>query len=236
VRNAVVYRGLDILGWARHDAVVLNQPRTAEWLSRLGWGGLVRQFAQTTFHSFWAQFGWMGVLVDSRIYLALALVSAVVLVGFAFWLLRLSVNKSMLSGWQWQGLALMAAWFGLTALLYIGYNVKFVQHQGRYLFPAMPAIALAAALGWREALRPTRARFLAYLGVAALIAALAGGVAAGTGLKTLLPLLVLGTLGFAAVWRIGGRAGRWATVAAYLALVALDMVCLFEFIVPQLRV
>jgi hypothetical protein len=35
----------------------------------------------------------------------------------------------------------------LTAVEYVGYNLGFAQFQGRYLFPALPAIGLGAALG-----------------------------------------------------------------------------------------
>ena len=49
---------------------------------------------------------------------------------------------------------LVVGFLGLSALLtlgvYVSYNVIFVQPQGRYLFPALPAIALAVALGWQE--------------------------------------------------------------------------------------
>ena len=37
--------------------------------------------------------------------------------------------------------------FILTLLEFLGYNLTFVQHQGRYLFPALVPIAAAAALG-----------------------------------------------------------------------------------------
>ena len=75
---------------------------------------------------------------------------------------------------------------GLSALLtlgiYVSYNVIFVQPQGRYLFPALPAIALAVALGWQEVVsRPAAARWagvvlLATAGLAGLIGLLRLGV------------------------------------------------------------
>ena len=81
LRNVSVYGGLDIWGLGRHDAVVLKQPRTTEWLARLGAITFAKEFVLTTFRSFWAQFGWMGILVDQRIYLILALLCAVVGLG-----------------------------------------------------------------------------------------------------------------------------------------------------------
>jgi hypothetical protein len=38
--------------------------------------------------------------------------------------------------------------FALTVFGYLYYNVTFVQHQGRYLFPALIPIGLAFAIGW----------------------------------------------------------------------------------------
>jgi hypothetical protein len=51
------------------------------------------------------------------------------------------VNAARDGGW------LLVALAGLTALAYVGYNLSFVQFQGRYLFPALPALGLGAALG-----------------------------------------------------------------------------------------
>jgi hypothetical protein len=42
---------------------------------------------------------------------------------------------------------LLSLTFILTLLEFLGYNLTFVQHQGRYLFPALVPIATAAALG-----------------------------------------------------------------------------------------
>jgi hypothetical protein len=46
--------------------------------------------------------------------------------------------------------------FGLTAGVYVFYNVQFVQHQGRYFFPALIPIATGFAVGlslWSKPLR-----------------------------------------------------------------------------------
>jgi len=232
IRNATVYGGLDILGLERHGAIVLGQPTTADWLARLGWGGLAREFAVTTFRSFWAQFGWMGVLVDQRIYQALAVVSLLALAGLCLFLLRAAANRGMLSGFQWKALGFLGLWLGLTGAAYLWYNAQFVQHQGRYLFPAMPAIALGMALGLRETFRPTRARLLALLSALGIAASLAMVVFTGRAFKTLSLLLGLSALGYIVIWRLGpARAWIW-DVAAYALFVALDYICLFGYIVP----
>jgi len=45
---------------------------------------------------------------------------------------------------------LLALTLGLAVALYLYYNLLFVQFQGRYLYPALPVIALGAALGLRQ--------------------------------------------------------------------------------------
>lgn len=232
VRNVMAYGGADILGLQRHNAIVLGQPTTAEWLARLGWGGVARELVVTTFRSFWAQFGWMGVLIDQRIYQALALFSLVVLLGLLLYLLRVRVNRHLLTPFQWRALGILGLWFLSTTLLYLWYNVQFVQHQGRYLFPALPAIALAVALGFAETLRPSRARLIALLSTLGIAASLALVLLTDRAFKTLSLLLGLAALMYIVVWRLGARR-TWAWEAGlYLLLVGLDVVCLFRFIVP----
>ena len=77
VRNLVVYGGFDILGTAAHNAIVIGQPRTIDWIATIGLGGMLRAFAQTTFQSFWGQFGWMGVVMPSWVYGPLLLFTVV---------------------------------------------------------------------------------------------------------------------------------------------------------------
>lgn len=232
IRNIAVYGGLDVLGLQRHSAIVVGQPTTAEWAARIGWGGLVREFVVTTFRSFWAQFGWMGVLVDQRLYQALALMSLVAVVGLLLFVLRAVVNRGMLSGVQWKALGLLALWVALTFASYLWYNAQFVQHQGRYLFPALPAIALGLALGIRETFRPTRARLLAFASAGSIAASLAMAAFTGRAFKTLSLLLGLLALAYAIVWRLGPRRAWIWHVAAYVLFVALDGICLFGYIVP----
>ena len=139
------------------------------------------------------------------------------------------------------------ALLGLSALLtlgvYVSYNVIFVQPQGRYLFPALPAIALAVALGWQEVVnRPAAARWagvvlLATAGLAGLIGLLRQGVNKWS-------LAILGGAGLAlAGWSLGipRVSGPWrARLVAlafglpFVALPLLDLYALYAFILPQL--
>jgi hypothetical protein len=211
-RDLAVYGGTDILGLQRHNAVVIGQPRTSEWLATYGTVEVARRFFLTTFHSFWGQFGWMGVVMDQRVYLALALYSIGLVVGVFIALFRQARHRLKADGYGWlsprsglnpstkpdsplpegdvspgakrsgeglgvrvsvgdfekalatntaalaenrpqlltrfqrESLLLLLTSALLTLGLYLYYNLSFVQHQGRYLFPALIPIGLAAAM------------------------------------------------------------------------------------------
>jgi hypothetical protein len=49
--------------------------------------------------------------------------------------------------------------FLLTLAVHIGYNLTFVQHQGRYLFPALLPIGVGVAVGLGVWLRPFISRW-----------------------------------------------------------------------------
>ncbi|HIP95741.1 MAG TPA: hypothetical protein EYH32_00815, partial [Anaerolineae bacterium] len=235
VRNVSVYGGLDILGLARHEAVVVGQPRTADWLVQYGVAGLARDFLLTTFRSFWAQFGWMGVLVDERIYLLLALLCAIVGSGFLIYLVRVIRQKDTLSAHQKAALGLLALSAFLTLLSYLWYNVKFVQHQGRYLFPALVPLGLFFALGLREVLAREGARIVAILGLAGLLILAAKGLLTGDFNKWSMALLGGTALAFGLKTLLPERYDDFAFALPYLGLFALDAICLFGFIGPYFR-
>ena len=169
IRNVAAYGWPDLIASIRHDAVVMGQTTPAEWIARFGLGGYLRDFAVTTFHSFWGQFGWMGVPMNDRYYLVLAVCSLVVLVGLLWYLAhhaRITFQKP--------GFWLLGAWILFAALAYVGYNVKYVQFQGRYLFPALIPVGLAFTIGlrqWTTRLPPNwqdAALATPYIGLAAL--------------------------------------------------------------------
>ncbi|MFQ5399327.1 MAG: DUF2142 domain-containing protein [Anaerolineae bacterium] len=154
-RNLAVYGGLDFLGKAAHDAVVVGQPRTADWVAELGAAEVARRFISTTFHSFWGQFGWMAAPFAPRVYALLWLFSAIVAAGLITLIYRRHSNRAFILTPQW--LALIAA-LVLTLGVHAGYNLTFVQHQGRYLFPALLPIGLGVALGLGAWARPLARR------------------------------------------------------------------------------
>ena len=235
VRNILTYGGLDILGLGRHDAITVGQLRTAEWLAANGTASLVQRFIRTTFQSFWGQFGWMGVLLDSRLYTLLALLSALAAGGVIGWWVRLARRQTTLYAHEARALAVLGASALLTTLGYLWYNLQFVQHQGRYLFPALIPIGLAFAAGLYHVTSPAGARPASLL--------LAGGAAILIirGFITHDPSLFWAALlaGLALVlalqgWRGSRRTQRVMLAAVYAGLWALDWLCLFAFIVPAL--
>lgn len=150
VRNVVVYGGLDLFGRQRHSAVVVGQWQTVDWIAAYGWGAFWDRVWNFTFKSFWGVFGWMGVFMDQRIYTGLLIATLLSVAGCLLFLIRSLRDPDRLSRRQWASLGLLALSIVLTFGTYVWYNLTFVQHQGRYLFPALVPIALFAALGCRE--------------------------------------------------------------------------------------
>ena len=150
LRNIAVYGGLDFLATARHDSVVVGQLRTSEALALWGPGRYAQRFIQTTFQSFWGQFGWMGVVMDQRVYLALLVFSAGLLLGLAGTAVDYWRSGQRLRPEQADLTVVLAFALVLAVAVYLYYNLTFVQFQGRYLYPALPIIALGAALALRQ--------------------------------------------------------------------------------------
>jgi hypothetical protein len=123
----------DPLATSRHAAVVLDQPRFPGFSLEY-----VSSFATISFHSFWAQFGWMGVVAPDRLYWAYGLLTVVAVAG----LLR-ERRRLVEPGYQ-----LLLATLGAALLAYVGYNLTFEQPQGRYLFTALVPLGALLVVGW----------------------------------------------------------------------------------------
>ncbi len=155
LRDVSVYGFPDIFGLARHNAVVVGQPRTADLIAREGWGAYLSEGIQTTFESFWGKFGWMNFGLPAWAYPAILIGLAAAGVG-----LVIRVGAQRAASLQGENLSRQrAAWAILliTALLavlqYLYYNTEFVQFQGRYMYPGLIPLGLFVALGldgWRR--------------------------------------------------------------------------------------
>lgn len=113
-------------------------------------------FARRIFDSFWAQFGWMNVRLDSYWYDVLLGVSLLSLLGLVILGVRLAMRKERLEAWQAKVLALYLVWTALVVVItYVQYTAEFSVSsfpQGRYLFPALVPIATYFALGLKSLL------------------------------------------------------------------------------------
>ena len=234
-RNIAVYGWGDPLGWARHDSIVTGQLRTVDLLAQIGPLAFVQRFVLTTFHSFWGQFGWMGVLIDVRLYRALALFTALIVTGGVLAGARLWLQRRALA-WDRMGvLLLLLLLLGASVATYLGYNLKFVQHQGRYLYPALPALAAVAAAGLAELSRRRVGTVVASLLMLAAGLVGVGSVVLGDPAEWTVATLGLASL-LVLLWSRSRQHWRWAAAGVvYLMFLVLDWLCLFEFIVPMLR-
>ncbi len=163
LRNMDVYGPSDPFGWTRHDTIVFaEQLRTSQYLAQTGVLRGLREGAWTVFQSFWGIFGWMGAPFPAGVYWLTAGLTVLAAVGLA--LLITSGKRPRPALW----LLVVPIVCVLASL--VGYNLKFVQFQGRYLFPALTPIAVFFALGLREVLAREHERVLAALSVAAIFA------------------------------------------------------------------
>jgi 4-amino-4-deoxy-L-arabinose transferase-like glycosyltransferase len=173
-RDVAVYGWPDFLGLNRHDQIVIGQLRAAEFVAQQGWPAYWLRAVRDTFRSFWGQFGWMGVVLDTRVYFALLLLAGTALGG----LILRAIRSRRLT----PAIVLLGASVLLTLLVYGWYNTRFLQHQGRYLFTALIPIAIFFSLGWEGALGPGAGRVLAALLSAFGFGLAAWGAIAGAGL------------------------------------------------------
>ena len=232
IRNVTVYGLTDPLGLASHNAAVTGQPRTTEWLAEYGLVGLLQRAAQTTFQSFWGQFGWMGVPLQPAVYILLLLVAGLQMLGFLGWFV--DRQRPRIDPGQRDGMQLLAVSAFMTLILFVGYNFTFVQHQGRYLFPALIPLALCATLGLDWLIGPSMAHWSA-----AGCGALGAVLAVWGSMRGDVPLAaVAAALGLAAVSAVSAVIPRWgramATVMLIGVLVTLDIYALYWAIVPTL--
>jgi hypothetical protein len=264
LRNARLYGGWDILGLGMHDAVVAGQPTTGEWIAHYGWMGYTERAVSFTFRSFWGVFGWMGIFMEERVYTMLWVFSGIVALGLLWALVRFICGRPETDMDRYQFWTL--GFFGVMVLAvfvaYGWYNVKFVQHQGRYFFWGLLPLSAFVALGWREVMQPLQGKVTGFivgvLTVALVIAALAVGIRDNvvillTALLAVLlvsqpfllsgaidaiiigaPVVVQRWLGRPALGPLLGvlRVVAWAS--PFLVLLALDWLIPFRYTLPQL--
>ena len=225
-RNSLVYGGVDVLGLRRHDSVVVGQLRTADRLAETGWAQYLGDLVQTTFHSFWGQFGWMAVPMDSRVYFALTILTLLAVTGFGRWLWR----SRPIPPKQRRALVLLTVQLLLVGGIFIGLNLSFVQFQGRYFFSGLLPLGVIFSVGMSEILR----KKAAWMGALVALAA-SGWLTFSAGVSKWTALIGGGTaIALMARQWLPDRAVDWAMVAIFAGMAALAVASVFWFIVPNL--
>ena len=100
----------------------------------------MKAFPITVGHSFVAVFGWMNVPVPPALYATFGWLGIAAGVGLLWRLVRCGKRTSGV-------IAALAGIVVLSIALLVHLNLTFSQPQGRLLFPALPAVAVLAALG-----------------------------------------------------------------------------------------
>ena len=177
-------------------------------------------------------FGWMSGAMDTRIHQGLGVLTGVTGMGFC-----LAAVGQRGEGSEQRATGRLASHhvpmlLALSTILTIGgylwWNLSFVQHQGRYLFPALIPLGLAAGVGWEKLTQARTARIAAaaLVPIAILLTA-AGYRFTGGWCIALAGLLWLDSL-------LPVRA-RWLLVAvAAGGLALLGVGSLFLFVIPWL--
>ena len=247
MHNVNAYGWPDVLGWRRHAAIVVGQTTTAQYIAEHGWGAYMQRAVTWTFRSFWGQFGWMGVLMDARIYKVLAYFTALLFIAIAVFLLhgcrprlerlflrRKTTSPECLAEYQHNGLGVLSAAAVGTWIAYLGYNVSFLQHQGRYLFTGLIPLAVIAIPGIWILLDPRKARR------AMTIVAVLGWVALGLAVMNVAGFDrwdALALFGLAFWFGFAEKFPRWRPawmLLPFVGLAVLDMEALYRFILPAL--
>lgn len=214
-RNAYLYGGWDILGLNWHDRIVAGQPRTVDWIAREGWMAYGERAFSFTFQSFWGVFGWMSVFMDERIYIALLIFTGMIFLGILWATVRFISGgpDTDMDVFQLTVLILFGGILVVVLVGYLGYNMKFVQHQGRYFFWGLLPIGTVVALGWREVLQPLQGAITGVMaGVLAVATALSGSVTGNLDKWTVLTISLFALVLLCQPLLLGGAAPgtlRW---------------------------
>lgn len=111
--------------------------------------------------SFVGMFGWMNVPLPFPIYLLFGLIGVVALFGCGAALRGRTLSARLL--------LILATIPVLNLLLVVYINLTFTQPQGRYLFPALPALGVLAAVGLEGVLTWNRRRAALFVGALAAL-------------------------------------------------------------------
>jgi small subunit ribosomal protein S36 len=145
LRNVVVHGTVQTTTQNFPDADPTAELTFAIWFDRVG-GHFVDRF--------WGSFGWVAVTLDEHIVVWAAWTTTLLIaLGFA-------IRRSDDRWTRWDLAVIIVALPAILAVVAYGSYEKFAQSghltgmQGRYLFAALPAMAVIAAIGLHQLLRP----------------------------------------------------------------------------------
>jgi hypothetical protein len=93
----------------------------------------------------------MAVPMQNNDYLILGILSLVAIIGWIGWLIERGKEQGARAGHPATILLALLVIFTFGGFIY--YNLTFVQHQGRYLFPALIPIGLMVSIGFDHILQ-----------------------------------------------------------------------------------
>ena len=98
--------------------------------------------------SFWGLFGWFSILMPTWVYRLFDVVTAFGVIG----LIRFLRERDIRSEAGGRTIILALLWFAVVLISLLRWTTIVKGSQGRLLFPAIPGIALALAVGWSNLL------------------------------------------------------------------------------------
>ena len=117
-----------------------------------GWGGYLALVGQWSFQSFWAVYGTprsaligVPVFLPPPIYALFGALTAAMATGLTILHFK---RKTVFSETQRYEIWLLFAVIALVSVSFFGFILHYFQAQGRYLYPAMGAIATLGSIGW----------------------------------------------------------------------------------------
>ena len=148
LRNLNVYGWPDAFALLQPAAAVALQPNTADWISTHGFWDWLYRMILFTFQSFWGQFGWMAVPMQPFVYSIIATICMLMAVLWCYDHIWGMATGSKQLDHRIRNIFLLS--FLLTVIMYLLYNIKYVQHQGRYLYSALVPLCVAMGCAWSQ--------------------------------------------------------------------------------------
>lgn len=135
------------------NAMFGGTAQARDFVGALGWGGYAELVANWTFRSFWAVYGTpagaargLPAFLPDQVYVVAALLCLVGIAGLvALHFRRIAPERAA-------AVRFLLFALGVVVCAFAAFVAKYFQAQGRYLYPAMLAIAILFAAGWRTAI------------------------------------------------------------------------------------